>query len=397
MLNQVRDAFQTVYGDLTNVRMYFSPGRINLIGEHTDYNGGYVLPCALALGTWAAVRPIDDQVIRFYSVNMPDAGVVTCRLGDWKPLRDDSWAAYLKGVMWAFEGKGMKMDRGLEIVIGGNLPVGAGLSSSASIEVLTGMILRDHFQFDVSDQEIALIGQYSENNYNGVGCGIMDQFAIAKGKRDTAIFLNAGTLDYEYVPLELGNRKLVVTNTNKKHSLAETAFNDRRRECGEALCQIQQLMNADERAGVKSLCDITMGQWGKYGPLLDDPIIRKRARHVIEENDRTAAAVKDLKAGDIDSFGKKMNASHVSLRDDYEVSCKELDVLAETAWKIPGVIGSRMTGGGFGGCTVSIVEEDAVSRYCDTIQKAFCRETGGECSFYIVETGEKGGQINGSF
>ena len=397
MLNQVRDAFQTAYGDLTDVRMYFSPGRINLIGEHTDYNGGYVLPCALALGTWAAVRPIHDQVIRFYSVNMPDTGVVSCRIGDWKPLNDDSWAAYLKGVMWAFEGKGMKMDRGLEIVIGGNLPVGAGLSSSASIEVLTGMVLRDYFHFDVSDQGIALLGQYSENHYNGVGCGIMDQFAIAKGKKDTAIFLNAGTLDYEYVPLELGNRKIVVTNTNKKHSLAESAFNNRRRECDEALLQLRHLMGEDESAGIQSLCDITMEQWEEYGPSLNDPIIRKRARHVIAENQRTAAAVNDLRAGDIESFGQKMNASHVSLRDDYEVSCKELDVLAETAWKIPGVIGSRMTGGGFGGCTVSIVEEDAISTYCDTVQKVFYRETGGNCSFYMVETGEKGGQVNGSF
>ena len=397
MLNQIRDAFQTVYGDLTDVRMYFSPGRINLIGEHTDYNGGYVLPCALALGTWAAVRPIHDQVICFYSVNMPDTGVVSCRIGDWKPLNDDSWASYLKGVMWAFEGKGMKMDRGLEIVIGGNLPVGAGLSSSASIEVLTGMVLRDYFHFDVSDQGIALLGQYSENHYNGVGCGIMDQFAIAKGKKDTAIFLNAGTLDYEYVPLELGNRKIVVTNTNKKHSLAESAFNDRRRECDEALLQLRHLMGEDESAGIQSLCDITMEQWEEYGPSLNDPIIRKRARHVIAENQRTMAAVNDLRAGDIESFGQKMNASHVSLRDHYEVSCEELDVLAETAWEISGVIGSRMTGGGFGGCTVSIVEEDAISTYCDTVQKAFYRETGGNCSFYMVETGEKGGQVNGSF
>ena len=391
----------------------FAPGRVNLIGEHTDYNGGHVFPCALTLGTYGVCRKRDDRLIRIGSVNFPETGVITGSLDDLAPLADHGWDAYVKGVIWAFmkreseasarNGSGSSrfsdngsgdsaISRGLDIMIGGDLPAGAGLSSSASVEVLTGAMLRDQFGLEVSNEEMALIGQQAENDYVGMKCGIMDQFASAMGKADSAIYLDTATLEYEYVPLNLGSRKLIITNTNKKHSLADSAYNDRRRECEEAL-QVVQSKEALEilhrsRDTVTALGDLTPAEFGNIQNLIKDPVLLRRARHAVTENQRTKDAVEVLKVGDLAAFGQLMKGSHISLRDDYEVSCPELDCLAETAWDVPGVIGSRMTGGGFGGCTVSIVEEDAVDRFKDVVGNEYRRRFGHDCTFIIESAGD---------
>lgn len=375
-------AFQEKFGSLEGAYAYFAPGRVNLIGEHTDYNGGHVFPCALTIGTYAVAKKRKDRKLRFYSTNLSRIGVVETSLDDLKPLHDDSWTAYPKGVIWAFEGRGMKLDSGLDMVVCGNIPNGSGLSSSASLEVLTGFILRDLFGFTVTNQDLALIGQYSENNYNGMNCGIMDQFASAMGKKDHAIFLDCATLNYQYAPVVLNGMKLVVTNTNKKHKLVGSAYNDRRRECETAT----KLLH--DACGINTLGDLSNEEFEKNKSVLTDPVIRKRARHAVYENNRTLEAVEALKKGDLETFGKLMNESHVSLRDDFEVSCPELDVLAEEAWKVPGVLGSRMTGAGFGGCTVSIVKDEAIEDFKATVGDAYRRTVDYDCTFYIVSIGD---------
>ena len=380
MIETVRNKFIELYGDREDIRAYFAPGRVNLIGEHTDYNGGHVFPCAISFGTYAAAAKRSDKKLRFYSVNIK-GGVTECSLDDFRPLEDKSWTAYPKGVMWAMAERGMKMDCGLDVVIGGDIPAGAGLSSSASLEVLTGVMLRDLYGFELSNQDIALIGQYSENNYNGLKCGIMDQFASAMGKKDHAIFLDTSDLDFQYVPFVLKDEVLIITNTNKKHSLTNSAYNDRRRECGEALEDLKKAVSID------SLCDLSPEEFRKHSGAISDPVCLRRAHHAVYENQRTLDGVEALEKGDLEAFGKLMNESHVSLRDDYEVSCEELDILTETAWKIPGVIGSRMTGGGFGGCTVSIVKKEYEDIFCRTVGETYLEKVGYDCTFYVVSPG----------
>jgi len=378
----VLKAFEEKFGASDGVKCYFAPGRVNLIGEHTDYNGGHVFPCALTIGTYAAAKKRDDRKLRFYSVNLDKTGVIETSLDEFKPLKDDNWTSYLKGVMWAFEKRGFKMDRGLDIAIYGNIPNGSGLSSSASIEVLTGFVLRELYGFDVTNVDLAIIGQDAENNYCGMNCGIMDQFASSMGKKDNAIFLDCATLNYEYAPVVLNGMKLVVTNTNKKHKLVGSAYNDRRRECEEAREILASV------AGIKTLGDLSNEDFEKHKDAIKDPVVQKRAKHAVYENNRTLTAVAALKAGDIETFGKLMNASHVSLRDDFEVSCEELDVLVEEAWKVPGVLGSRMTGGGFGGCTVSIVKDEAVEDFRKLVGEAYKKRVGYDCTFYVVSIGD---------
>ena len=410
MERTVSDTFKEVFGQdevypagSDPVRC-FAPGRVNLIGEHTDYNGGHVFPCALTLGTYGVCRKRSDRRIRLYSVNFPETGIIETNLDDMTPGEDHGWEAYVKGVIWALMGGAAagagacwdksagRISSGLDIVIGGNLPAGAGLSSSASVEVLIGVMLREQFGLDITNEEIALTGQRAENEYVGMKCGIMDQFASAMGKMDSAIYLDTATLDYEYVPLNLGSRKLIITNTNKKHSLADSAYNDRRRECEEAL----QIIRSDEALRIlrrsadtiTALGDLTPSEFGEIRDLISDPVLLKRARHAVTENQRTKDAVDVLKAGDLAAFGQLMKESHISLRDDYEVSCPELDCLAETAWEVPGVIGSRMTGGGFGGCTVSIVEEDAVDRFKEVVGSEYRKRFGHDCTFIIESAGD---------
>ena len=373
--------FGEVYGTTEGARAFFAPGRVNLIGEHTDYNGGHVFPCALTIGTYAVARKRNDRKLRFFSMNFEHLGIIESSLDELKPMKEAGWTNYPKGVMWAFGERGMHLDCGLDILLNGNIPNGSGLSSSASVEVVTGFILKSLYGFDVSNQDLALIGQFSENNFNGVNCGIMDQFAIAMGKKDNAIFLDTATLEYEYAPVKLQGAKIVISCSNKKRGLGSSKYNERRSECEMALAEIQSGM------GIETLGDLTEEQFESVKMAIKDEDRRKRAKHAVYENQRTIKAVEALKANDIALFGKLMNESHVSLRDDYEVTGEELDTLVEAAWKIDGVIGSRMTGAGFGGCTVSIVKDEAVDRFIDQVGKTYKETIGYAADFYVVEIG----------
>ena len=378
----VLEKFEELFGGADGAKVYFAPGRVNMIGEHTDYNGGHVFPCALTIGTYAAAKKRADRKLRLFSLNFDKLGVIESSIDDLKPSKEAGWTNYPKGVMWAFGLRGMEMDCGLDVVLYGNIPNGSGLSSSASLEVLTGYLLRDLYGFEVSNTDLALIGQYSENHFNGCNCGIMDQFASAMGKKDHAIFLNTADLSYEYAPLVLKGAKIVVTNSNVKHSLVDSKYNERRSECEKALEELQAVI------GINTLGDLTEEQFDMYQTAIQDEDRKKRAKHAVYENRRTIRAVEALKANDIELFGKLMNESHVSLRDDYEVSCEEIDVLVDEAWKINGVIGSRITGGGFGGCTVSIVKDAAVEEFKEKVGTAYKERVGKKADFYVVEIGD---------
>ncbi|MBQ8232901.1 MAG: galactokinase [Lachnospiraceae bacterium] len=374
--------FAEVFGDKEGAKAFFAPGRVNMIGEHTDYNGGHVFPCALTIGTYGVARKRDDNKLRFYSMNFEQLGVIESSLDDLKPYKEANWTNYPKGVMWAFEQKGMKIPCGMDLMLNGNIPNGSGLSSSASVEVLTGYILRDFFGFDVTNQDLALIGQFSENKFNGVNCGIMDQFAIAMGKEGHAIFLDTADLSYEYAPIKLENAKIVIACSNKKRGLGDSKYNERRSECETALAELQTV------ADIKSLGELTEEAFEAHKSAIKSDIRMKRAKHAVYENQRTVKAVEALKNNDVKLFGQLMNASHVSLRDDYEVTGIELDTLVEEAWKVDGVIGSRMTGAGFGGCTVSIVEDKAIDTFIDSVGKAYLQKIGYAADFYVVEIGD---------
>ena len=378
----VLDKFKELFGADGDIRVYFAPGRVNLIGEHTDYNGGHVFPCALTIGTYMAARKRDDRKLRFYSMNFDNLGVVESSLDEFTPDPDGLWINYPMGVMWAFEGRGMKLESGLDIVLFGNIPNGSGLSSSASVEVLTGFILRDFFGFDVTNQDLALIGQYSENNFNGVNCGIMDQFAIAMGKKDHAIFLDTADLSYTYAPIHLSGAKIVIACSNKKRGLGDSKYNERRSECEEALRRVQKVKKVENWGA------LTEAEFEEIKGAIGDEVLERRAKHAVYENQRTIKAVAALQNNDITLFGELMNASHVSLRDDYEVTGIELDTLVEEAWKVPGVIGSRMTGAGFGGCTISIVRDEAIEEFIKQVGEAYEKKIGYAADFYVVEIGD---------
>ena len=315
-------------------------------------------------------------------MNFEKLGVIESSLDDLKPYKEANWTNYPKGVMWAFEQKGMKIPCGMDLMLNGNIPNGSGLSSSASVEVLTGYILRDFFGFEVTNQDLALIGQFSENNFNGGNCGIMDQFAIAMGKEGHAIFLDTADLSYEYAPIKLENAKIVIACSNKKRGLGDSKYNERRSECETALAELQTVVD------IKSLGELNEEAFEAHKSAIKSDIRIKRAKHAVYENQRTIKAVEALKNNDVKLFGQLMNASHVSLRDDYEVTGFELDTLVEEAWKVEGVIGSRMTGAGFGGCTVSIVEDSAIDTFIDSVGKAYLDKIGYAADFYVVEIGD---------
>ena len=389
MKKKLFDMFAELFGDSEGARFYFSPGRVNLIGEHTDYNGGHVFPCALTLGTYGAARKREDNKIHLYSMNLDSFGVAEASLDDLTNKKEYNWANYPLGIVWAFKEKGHTITSGFDMVIWGNIPNGSGLSSSASLEVLTGVILTDLFEIkDLSMTDLALIGQYSENNFNGCNCGIMDQFAVAMGKKDHAIFLDTSDLSYEYAPCVLDGAKIVITNSKVKHSLVDSAYNDRRNECAAALKALQSELD------IQALGDLTPEEFEAHKSLIKDEIQLQRAKHAVYENQRTIDAVTALKAGDIERFGKLMNQSHISLRDDYDVSCEEIDILVDLAWKIPGVLGSRITGGGFGGCTVSIVKNESIDTFIETIGKTYLEKVGHEAEFYTVDIGDGASRLD---
>lgn len=382
MIEKLLEEFKSRFGGEGDIRGYFAPGRVNLIGEHTDYNGGHVFPCALSMGNYAVARKRDDNIVRWFNMTWSADGVQEADIRTLKPNDNGVWYDYQQGVIWAFEQNGYKIPSGYDMVMAGDMPAGSGLSASASIELLAAIIIKDLHNIDISMVDCALMGQYSENKYNGMNCGIMDQFASAMGKKDNAIFLNTDTLEYEYVPLNLTDEKIVITNSGVKHALAGSAYNDRRRESETALEDLKKVVD------IKTLGDLDEEGFEKYKSAIKDSVCLRRAKHAVYENRRTINAVAALKNNDKETFGKLINESHVSLRDDYEVSCKELDILAEEAWKLPGVIGSRMTGGGFGGCTVSIVKNEAIEDFQEALGKVYKERTGIEAKFIIADAAE---------
>lgn len=410
-IQELKECFEKIYGEGGDIRVFFAPGRVNLIGEHTDYNGGHVFPCALSIGTYCVARKRQDRELNFHSLNFEEAGVVHSSLDDLTPSDGAGWTNYPKGVLWTFGEQGYPIPSGADFLVYGDIPAGSGLSSSASLEVVTALAARELFGFSKLPMvQLALIGQQAENQYIGMKCGIMDQFASAMGMADHAIFLDTNTLDYEYAPVPLDTQKIIITNSKVKHSLVDSAYNERRAQCEQALSDLRQVTSlrsayygpealiprpedAKQLASslrplpLDSLCALTPEAFEKVKGAIKDPICLKRARHAVTENARTIQAVAALKAGDLATFGRLMNASHVSMRDDYEASCVETDCLAELAWAIPGVIGSRITGGGFGGCTVSIVEDGAVDDFVKKVGDGYQAATGHQAEFYIVEIG----------
>lgn len=382
MIEQLLQSFAECYGHTDGILTYFSPGRVNLIGEHTDYNGGHVFPCALTIGTYAAVRPNGERVHRFFSGNVPKSGVITVSMDDLSYKKQDGWANYMKGMFYTLQEKGHVLDKGLDVYIFGNIPNSSGLSSSASVEMLAGYFLSDIFSLGLDNLQLALLAQEAENRYNGVNCGIMDQFAVAMGRKDMAMFLDTATLEYTYVPVKLQGIRLVLASSNKKRGLADSKYNERRAECEEALRELQTVLP------IKSLGELTTEEFEKHASLIASPVRRRRARHAVTENQRAIEAVRILQEGNIERFGELMNASHRSLKEDYEVTGLELDTLVETAWETEGVVGSRMTGAGFGGCTVSLVREDAVENFIRKVGEKYLEVVGYSADFYVVEIGE---------
>jgi galactokinase len=385
-IEMLKDTFKDIFKRQTE-RIFFAPGRINLIGEHTDYNGGHVFPLAITFGTYALATKRDDQMMRFYSVNFEEKGVTEVSLQSLDYKDSDGWVNYPKGMTKFFIEAGFKIESGYDVLFYGNIPNGAGLSSSASIELATGVLLEGLFDLQVDRIKMVKLGQKVENDYIGVNSGIMDQFAIGMGKAGAAIWLNCETLDYEYAPIELENASIIIMNTNKRRELATSKYNERRSECEEALKRLKTKVN------VKTLGELTPEQFEQYKTVIQDDILEKRARHAIYENARTIKALQKLKASDLKAVGSLMNESHRSLEEDYEVTGKELDTLVYAAWEQPGVIGARMTGAGFGGCAIAIVESDHVDSFIKEVGKRYESACGIEASFYIANIGDGAGEI----
>lgn len=381
ILSEINEKFKGLFGyEVTN--NYFSPGRVNLIGEHTDYNGGNVFPCAINLGTYAAAEKRDDNLIRMYSMNFEDIGVIEFDIKELVNVKEHNWVNYPKGVIWAFDEEGMSIDSGFDVIFFGNIPNGAGLSSSASLEVLTGVILRDLFNFKVENKQIALLSQKAENKFIGVNCGIMDQYAVAMGEKDKALFLDTNRVKHEIVNFNLDGIKLVIANTNKRRGLADSKYNERRKECEDATCELKELVD------LENLCELNEFEFDKYSTAIKSEVRKRRAKHAIYENRRTIKAVEVLKNNDIEEFGRLMNESHKSLREDYEVTGIELDTLVEAAQKVEGVLGARMTGAGFGGCAIALVKEECIDKFIFSVGKEYKDKIGYEATFYVVEVGE---------
>ena len=382
MKNNMIEMFTKVYGDREGIRVFFSPGRVNLIGEHTDYNGGNVFPCALSFGTYGAIALRDDKTVRMYSENFKDLGIITFDIDDLKNEEKDDWANYPKGVISVLLNHGYDVKQGFDMVVFGNIPNGAGLSSSASLELLMGVMVDKIFNFNIDRVELVKYCQEAENKFIGVNCGIMDQFAIGMGKEDSAILLDCNTLDYSYSKVDLKDEVIIIANTNKRRGLADSKYNERRSECETALSELQIKLN------INSLGELTEEEFENNKYLIKNDIRAKRAKHAVYENQRTLKAVKALQNNDIETFGKLMNDSHKSLRDDYEVTGKELDTLVDLAWKHEATVGARMTGAGFGGCTVSIVKKDMKEDFINTVGKGYKEIIGYDANFYVANIGD---------
>lgn len=377
-MTELKNTFEKTFNQVAQAS-YFAPGRINLIGEHTDYNGGHVFPTAITLGTYAVVAPREDQTFNLISGNFEEAGVISFDLSDLSYQKAHNWANYPKGMIVYLQEQGYTIDHGLDIYLKGNIPNGAGLSSSASIELLMGVILEDQFNLDIDRVDLVKTGVMVENKFIGVNSGIMDQFAVGMGKANHAILLDTNTLDYDLVPIDLQDNVIIIMNTNKRRELADSKYNERRSECETALAILQT------KNDIKSLGDLDNETFDLQTYMLQDENLLKRARHAVSENQRTMKAREALKDNDLERFGKLVNASHVSLQFDYEVTGIELDTLVQSAWQQPGVLGARMTGAGFGGCAIAIVAKDQVAAFETAVEKAYTAKIGYAPSFYVAE------------
>ena len=375
---QLRDRFQTLFG-LEADHTFFSPGRINLIGEHTDYNGGHVFPAAITLGTYGAARKREDKLLRFFSDNFKDKGMIEVPLDNLHYEKEHNWTNYPKGVLHFLQEAGHVIDSGMDVYVYGTIPNGAGLSSSASLELLIGVIAEKLFDLKLDRLDLVKIGKQTENHFIGVNSGIMDQFAIGMGDDQRAIYLDTNTLEYDLVPLDLKDNVVVIMNTNKRRELADSKYNERRAECETAVSELQ------EKLDIQTLGELDLWSYDAYSYLIKDENRIKRARHAVLENQRTFHARQALEAGDLEGFGRLMNASHVSLEHDYEVTGLELDTLVHTAWEQEGVLGARMTGAGFGGCAIALVNKDKVEAFEEAVGKRYEEVVGYAPSFYIAE------------
>ncbi|RKL66441.1 galactokinase [Salipaludibacillus neizhouensis] len=382
MREELMLSFKEVFKSSEEPKVYLSPGRVNLIGEHTDYNGGYVFPCALSVGTYIVISPREDRTIRFYSKNFEDLGVIETNLDDLSFREEHDWANYPKGVLSLFKEKGLTGTHGFDALFFGNIPNGAGLSSSASIELAMAVAWDEMNHFQMERIPMVQLCQQAENEYIGVNCGVMDQFAIGMGKKDQAILLDCDTLEYSYAPVKLEGVKLVLANTNKRRGLADSKYNERRSECEEALADLQK------EVSINHLCELTTEQFENHKSVIQNDTAMRRAKHAIAENGRTKLAHKRLEEGNLIAVGELMNESHRSLRDDYEVTGEHLDALVEAAWKEPSVLGARMTGAGFGGCTVNLIKEDNIEEVLARIAGDYKQRTGIETEFYVVDVGD---------
>lgn len=381
MLTSMKAKFETLFHEQPEVAA-FAPGRINLIGEHTDYNGGYVFPAAIELGTYGLASKREDHKIRLYSNNFEDSGVIEFSLDDLQFNAAHSWANYPKGMIKFLKEAGYSIDTGFNILVEGNIPNGASLSSSASIEMLTGWLLKSLFDLQVERLELIQLGRKVENQFIGVNSGIMDQFIVGMGRKDQAILLDTAMLDYHYVPAEFGDYVISIMNTNKRRELAESKYNERLEECQKALALLQQELD------ITALGHLDTETFNKHTYLIEDEILLRRARHAVTENARVKQAYEALEQSDFTAFGKLLNDSHASLKEDYEVTGTELDTLAETAQQVEGVLGARMTGAGFAGCAIALVHKERIQQLEEEVTQIYANKIGYAPSFYHVNIGD---------
>lgn len=386
-ISELTTTFQETFATSAQPRTFFAPGRINLIGEHTDYNGGHVFPAAISFGTYALAIPREDRTLRFYSDNFPEKGIIEVSLDELAYQKADDWTNFPKGMVLYLKEAGYSIETGFDVLFYGNIPNAAGLSSSASLELVTGVLLENLYSLTIDRLQLVQIGQKVENHYIGVNSGIMDQFAVGMGKKDHAMLLNCDTLDYQYAPIQLENHDIIIINTNKRRELAESKYNERRSQCETALADLQTELS------INSLGELTPEQFEQNRHLIKDSTNQQRAKHAVYENARTIEALQQLKAGELDTFGQLINQSHISLRDDYEVTGLELDTIAETAWQQKGVLGARMTGAGFGGCAIAIVEKSQVDTVQQAITEAYQTKVGYAPTFYIAAIGDGAKEI----
>lgn len=374
--------FQTIFGTTVKPRTFFAPGRINLIGEHIDYNGGHVLPASISYGTYALAQKRNDQKVCLYSLNFPHTGIIECELSNLSYNHLHDWANYPKGMLKYIRDSGLDIPTGMNILFSGTIPNGAGLSSSASIEMVTGVLLEGLYNIPFNRLEMIQIGQKVENEYIGVNSGIMDQFAIAKGKKDHAILLNCQTFEYQFAPIYLENHTILIINTNKQRILMNSSYNTRRSQCDQALLDLQSSLP------IKSLGELSITQFEQYKYLINDETNIKRAKHVVYENARTKEAFMLLQQRELEEFGKLMNKSHLSLQQDFEVTGMELDIIVSTAWEQPGIVGARMTGAGFGGCAIALIENDKAASFKENVNRIYTNAVGYQATFYQATIGD---------